>query len=169
MKIICRRFQIKTPFTFWDKRTWDIWKVCLQTFINIHYPVDTWLKLNVHKTFRRCPGRLLNVLCAFNLCPVFTGTSLQYLASKEFPLGVWCYSANNCPNIKYRNFWSFMHSNQNILKIMTSKLEKIGRSTPKNGGGGGDARKKIYAPEVVKTFLSSLWLHLKCELNSCLN
>ena len=32
--------------------------------------VDTGLKLNVHKTFRRCPGRLLNVLCTFNLRPV---------------------------------------------------------------------------------------------------
>ena len=25
-------------------------------------------KLNVHKTFRRCHGRLQNVLCTFNLC-----------------------------------------------------------------------------------------------------
>ena len=32
MKIICWRFHIKTPFTFWDMRTWDMWKVCLQTF-----------------------------------------------------------------------------------------------------------------------------------------
>ena len=38
-----------------------------------HYPVDTGRKLNVHKTFRRRPGRLLNVLCTFNLCPVSTG------------------------------------------------------------------------------------------------
>ena len=36
-------------------------------------PVDTWHKLNIHKTFRRLPGRLLNVLCEFNLRPVFTG------------------------------------------------------------------------------------------------
>ena len=34
-------------------------------------PVDTRRKLNVHKTFRR--GRLLNVLCPFNLRPVSTG------------------------------------------------------------------------------------------------
>ena len=33
-------------------------------------PVDTGRKLKVHKTFRRRPGRLLNVLCTFNLCPV---------------------------------------------------------------------------------------------------
>ena len=33
----------------------------------ISNPVDTGRKLNVHKTFRRRPGRLLNVLCTFNL------------------------------------------------------------------------------------------------------
>ena len=32
MKIICWRFHIKTLFTFWDMRTWDMLKVCLQTF-----------------------------------------------------------------------------------------------------------------------------------------
>ena len=36
-------------------------------------PVDTGRKLNVHKTFRRRPGRLLNALCTFNLRPVSTG------------------------------------------------------------------------------------------------
>ena len=30
-------------------------------------PVDAGRKLNVHKTFRRRPGRLLNVLCTFKL------------------------------------------------------------------------------------------------------
>ena len=41
-------------------------------FFNIStYPVDTGRKLNVYKTFRRRPGRLLNILCKFNLRPVF--------------------------------------------------------------------------------------------------
>ena len=35
-------------------------------------PIDTGRKLNVHKTFRRRPGCLLNVLCTFNLRPVST-------------------------------------------------------------------------------------------------
>ena len=39
----------------------------------VKIPVDTRRKLNVHKTFRRRPGRLLNVLCTFNLPPVSTG------------------------------------------------------------------------------------------------
>ena len=34
LKIICRRFHMKTPFKVWDMRTWDMWKVCLQTFRN---------------------------------------------------------------------------------------------------------------------------------------
>ena len=37
--------------------------------------VDTGCKLNVHKTFRRRPGRFLNVLYTFNLRPVSTGTA----------------------------------------------------------------------------------------------
>ena len=37
------------------------------------YPVDTGRKLNVYKTFRRLPRRLLNVFCTFNLRPVSTG------------------------------------------------------------------------------------------------
>ena len=41
-------------------------------------PVDTGRKLNVHKTFRRRPGHLLNVLCTFNLRPVSTGKGDLY-------------------------------------------------------------------------------------------
>ena len=37
------------------------------------FPIDTGHKLNVHMTFRRRPGHLLNVLCTFNLCSVSTG------------------------------------------------------------------------------------------------
>ena len=44
----------------------------------MHLLVDTGRKLNVHKTFRRRPARLLNVLCAFNLRPVSTGLSITY-------------------------------------------------------------------------------------------
>ena len=36
-------------------------------------PVDAGRKLNVHKTFRRRQGRLLNVLYTFNQRPVSTG------------------------------------------------------------------------------------------------
>ena len=37
------------------------------------FPVDAGRKLNVHKTFRRRHGHLLNVLCTFNLRPVSAG------------------------------------------------------------------------------------------------
>ena len=36
-------------------------------------PLVTGRKLNVHNTFRRRPGRLLNVLCTFDLRSVSTG------------------------------------------------------------------------------------------------
>ena len=36
-------------------------------------PLDTGRKLNIHKTFRRRPERVLNVLCTFILHPVSTG------------------------------------------------------------------------------------------------
>ena len=45
---------------------------CYIMLYQFSYAVDTERKLNVHKTFRRCPGRLLNVLCTFNLRPVST-------------------------------------------------------------------------------------------------
>ena len=37
------------------------------------FPVEIGRKLKVHKTFRSRPGRLLNILCTFNLRPVSTG------------------------------------------------------------------------------------------------
>ena len=37
------------------------------------FPADTGRKLTVRKTFTRRPGRLLKVLCTFNLRPVSTG------------------------------------------------------------------------------------------------
>ena len=38
----------------------------------------TGRKLIVHKTFRRRLGRLLNILCTFNLSPVSTGIKTNY-------------------------------------------------------------------------------------------
>ena len=38
--------------------------------LHFFYSLGTGRKLNVQKTFRRRLGRLLNVLCTFNLCPL---------------------------------------------------------------------------------------------------
>ena len=48
--------------------SFDIHWICA-----IYCPVDTGRTLNVRKTFRIRPGRLLNVLCVFHLRPVSTG------------------------------------------------------------------------------------------------
>ena len=39
----------------------------LKMMKNASHPVDKGRKLNVHKTFTRRPGRLLKVLCTFNV------------------------------------------------------------------------------------------------------
>ena len=49
-----------------------------KTRMLIFFPVDTGRKLNVRKTLRRRPGRLLNVFYAFSLRPVSTGFMLPY-------------------------------------------------------------------------------------------
>ena len=45
--------------------------LCLFLFFS---PEDTGRKLSIHKTCRRRPRHLLNVLCTFNLRPVSTGS-----------------------------------------------------------------------------------------------
>ena len=54
----------------------------MKSFVTILHPVVTVRKLNIYKTFRRRPGRLLNVSCSFNLLPVSTG---QIFPSKMSP------------------------------------------------------------------------------------
>ena len=47
------------------------------------YPADTGRNLNVRKTFRRRPGCLQNVLCAFTLHPVSTGCLVNKLTQSR--------------------------------------------------------------------------------------
>ena len=49
--------------------------------------LDTGPNLNVHKTLRRRPGCLLNVLRAFSLRPVFRGLSLTLTLNNCLPSG----------------------------------------------------------------------------------
>ena len=58
---------ILSHFPFWT--TWKHHENVFRGYVHYGYPVDTGRKL----TFRRCPGRLLNVICTFNLRPVSTG------------------------------------------------------------------------------------------------
>ena len=57
-------------------------------------PIDTGCKLDLHKTLRRCPGRLLNVWCTFNFRPVSTGEEwMKNLIRNLFELSSdfgWC-------------------------------------------------------------------------------
>ena len=51
----------------------DKWMTRFDVSLVLNYPVDIGRKLNVHKTFRRRPGRLLNILCTSSLRPVSAG------------------------------------------------------------------------------------------------
>ena len=48
----------------------------LGTMFSNRDSLDTGCKLNVHKTFRRRHGGLLNVVCTFNLRPASTDSGL---------------------------------------------------------------------------------------------
>ena len=70
--------------TFYACQYDNDWYFCVANYVSSEHgdvnmkflypnPVDTGRKLNVHKTLRRRPGRLLNILCAFHLRPVSVG------------------------------------------------------------------------------------------------
>ena len=59
---------------FWKSRNSKAFKT---TVFGTSVPKDTGRKLNVYKTFRRRPGRLLNILCTFSLRPVPTGVNFH--------------------------------------------------------------------------------------------
>ena len=67
-EVFCKKGVLKSYAKFRGKH------LCQSLFFN-RVPVDTERKLNVHKTFRRHPGRFLNVLCTFSLRPVSTGVA----------------------------------------------------------------------------------------------
>ena len=67
-------------------------------------PVDTGRKLNVQKTFRRSVGRLLNVLCTFNLLPVSTEKEFIFSCKSsilEFHSKFFSFTGN------FQNLWSY--------------------------------------------------------------
>ena len=79
---------------------------------NFYNPLDTGRKLNVHKTFRRRPGRLLNVLCTFHLRPVSTGkynpAGTRLCSNVRF----WLY----CDNVVFPT--SLLQSKTNVLTTL---------------------------------------------------
>ena len=68
-ELICGGIRYLFAFLAHRRICQQVFDVCLES----NNPVDTGRKLNVHKTFRRRPRRLLNVLCTINLRPASTG------------------------------------------------------------------------------------------------
>ena len=61
------QFRIRDPRTriTWSFSVFEAYMV--EAYLDIaDYSLDLGHKINVYKTFRRCPERLLNVLCTFN-------------------------------------------------------------------------------------------------------
>ena len=69
----CCQFLFASFYLIDRNNSWCKWHAIGCPLKRYNNPADTERKLNVHKTFRRRPGRLLNVLCTFNLRPVSTG------------------------------------------------------------------------------------------------
>ena len=77
---------LKYSFFFLDSLVFQVNQQNIHTTLTILnvIPVDRGRKLNVHKIFRRRPGPLLNVLCAFNLHHVSTGILVLKLKKISF-------------------------------------------------------------------------------------
>ena len=83
----------------WKDKSVKIHHKNVQVLASEVYPVDTGRKLNVHKTFGGRPGRLLNVLCTFNLRPVSTGHKVKHELSPQIMNNV--FELNSVPcNLK---------------------------------------------------------------------
>ena len=122
---------------FMKKNFSNFWQLFLELFnhswificVNT-YPLDTGRKLNVHKMFIWRPGRLLNVICTFNLHPVPRGYILLELFCKEFAN---FYSLQNafsfviCKNFyfpiasafKVISFWRNKNKNREVFLMVT--------------------------------------------------
>ena len=64
-------------------KTFNIVSNIIFAYTSQHFPVDTGRKLNVYKTFRRRPGRLLNVLYTFKLRLVSAGILMNFQKNGE--------------------------------------------------------------------------------------
>ena len=82
MNLICRRF-LRTPFTFWDMRTWVTWNVCLQIFrnnrmlkisllfkkfTNLRIKNSRLLRIRNAKFAKYCFYMNINILNDFHIC-----------------------------------------------------------------------------------------------------
>ena len=80
---------------------------CFQKYdrlLFISNPIDAGRKLNIHKTFRRRPGRLLNVLCTFSVRPVSTGNVVSKFLSCLYSLYWLCFILQS-PVVQFQIFY----------------------------------------------------------------
>ena len=61
MKIICWRFRIKAPFTFWDIRTWDMWKFVWNHSETMEYVKNQPTFEEIHKLYGQITREFLRL------------------------------------------------------------------------------------------------------------
>ena len=118
-KTVCEMFPKQKHYGLEYRDNFYVFYPSLYLFLK-SIPVDTGRKLNVHKTFRRRPGCLLNVLCTFNLRPVSTG--MNCFSSYFFINNLWSglkYSLTLKATILKTKRHSFT---KNITRILTWSL-----------------------------------------------
>ena len=86
--VLIQPTQVFTYFRGGSRKTFKVLqkiydRASLAKIVETINSVDTGRKLNVHETFRRRPGYLLNVLCTFSLHPVCTGFEAVNYFCKE--------------------------------------------------------------------------------------
>ena len=92
--------------------------------INCCIPLRHIRKLNVHKTFRRRPGRLLNVWCKFKLRFVYRGYLLNILIPIQFTILSLKYTSVGLSQffIRYIPFFNIFFRRKNTIGLENSRL-----------------------------------------------
>ena len=100
----------------------DCFMIALRIVLVTNIPVDTGRKLNVRKTFRRRPVRLLKVLCTFSVRPVSTRYLMIISNIFLFHRSMLIQSGQKCIKKFLENYLSWLIS---VLKHFWIVLYKI--------------------------------------------
>ena len=112
LKIMYWRFHIKTPFTFWDTHTLEMWKVCLQTFRNNRICKKLAYFLRKLQVSRANDSRILRIKNA-----KFSGYCL-YMDTNIY----WDFQI--CISVPLKNFHKF-HRKIPVLESLFNKVTSL--------------------------------------------
>ena len=117
---------------------------CISSISKWNIPVDTGRTLIVHKTLRKRPGRLLNVLCTFSLRPV-SMEIMNQLSKHEI-----------CVDF-YFQFFFFHQMNRICLDLILGKRN-----------GNCYTTEKLICLVSVKNSEETVWNSIEVVMHACL-